>query len=160
MSKKRPSHIDRIRSDADLTYSISLPFQNQDAEILIIDRDNQVEIAVADIPVPSSYYAHRDLNLASANLNLIRENAVAQWIIDDATQVLDGYDWKESNSRSRSGNYYFDGVYFKCDRQNVDKAVMNAKKFLTILEESVLQHSQEFSSYSIHTPPSEVLDQK
>lgn len=87
----------------------------------------------------------------------MKQHAVARWILKDAARMLDEYDWSASSHKANSGNRYLNDVYFTCDRENVNDAVMDAKRFLTELEEKVLHHSRQFE-VDLREPPNEVLD--
>ena len=157
MSRSRLSRSERVSDEVDVTYKIEMPFEGRSSKICLIDRGDEIEVVVAQVPVPAWY--HINSNNRRGDVETEKKHSVSRWILEDAARVLDQYDWKDSSSRSANGNYYLRDVYFTCDFEDVDDAVMDAKKFLTDLEEKVLHHSRRIDS-SLQEPPSELLEPK
>lgn len=142
MSRKRKNRSARLEDEADVVYTIATPFHTGDAKILLLDRDEDgVEVIVGNFPKPAKYGL--DLNY-SEDEETMRARAAAKWIITETTDMFSDYDWKTSSYKSNNPNYYLRDIYFTCERDEVDDAVMTAKKFLTALEEKYLQHAREF----------------
>ncbi len=150
MGRSRSSRSGVMKDEIDLVYKIDMPFEGTSAEIILINNDGHVEIIIASIPVPSGY--HQNYKHQREDSDEIKEHAVARWIVDDAASALDPYDWSVSSSRSNSGNYYLRDIYFTCQIDQVDDAVISAKVFLTQLEESAYQHSRHFGNGPYESP--------
>ncbi|KTG11427.1 hypothetical protein AUR64_04010 [Haloprofundus marisrubri] len=134
-----------------------MPFEGRDAKINLINRKNdQVEIIISDIPTPGYYHTDYNYRELLDDDDSRHAHATAKWILKDAGKHLQKYDWSESSAKSNNPNLYLKDVYFKCSRNDVDDAVMDAKKFLTELEENVLRHSREFE-VNLQNPPSEII---
>jgi hypothetical protein len=141
MSRSRASRSGFKSDEIDVTYDIDTPFEGRSAGINIIDQGSEVEIIISQIPVPDGY--HRNYRQYEDD-DYVKKHAVARWVLEDAARVLDKYKWTESSSKSNSGNYYLKDVYFTCDKSEVNKAVLDSKKFLVRLEEKVFYHSNKF----------------
>ena len=143
------SHSDR----ADVVYEIPTPFELTDAKILLTEQtDGTVEVIIGSIPVPADYDKDNNLRDWTVDENTARSHGAAKWIIKDSIGVFDEYDWEFSKSRSHSGNVNLQDIYFTCDFEEVDEAVMKAKKFITKLEEQSWKHRKEFDKDRDHSP--------
>lgn len=120
----------------------------------LLNQGDEVEVLVSQVPVPGGY--HQNYQRQYEETEEVKQHAVARWILEDAARVLDKYDWNTSSHKANSGNRYLCDVYFTCEREDVDEATMDAKKFLTNLEEKVLFHSRR-SGIELREPPSELL---
>lgn len=141
----------------DATYTVAMPFEGRDAHIHLIEGDeDRVEVIVSQVPIPGHYHTDYNYPKQLKDENKMRANAVAKWILKDAARHLDKYDWEESSSKSNNPNLYLRDVYFTCRTGEVDDAVMDAKKFLTSLEEKVLHQNRKFG-IDLRNPPSEVV---
>ncbi len=74
----------------------------------------------------------------------MQRNAVAEWIIEETTKLFSEYDWETSEYKSNNPNYHLRDIYFTCRKDELDEAVMAAKKFITELEEKALMHAKKF----------------
>lgn len=144
MSRSRPSRSQRLADEAAVTYEIATPFASTDAKIHLLDRGEAVEVLVADVPVPFRYHTDYNYPAQLEDETAMRTHATARWLLKDAAAVLETYGWETSSSRSNNPNRYLRDVYFTCDREAVDDAVLDAKRFLVELEEKVVRHSREF----------------
>ncbi len=146
MSRSRPSRSGKYADDADVTYEIEMPFESRDSRIHLREiEDGEVEVIIAQIPVPEKYNTDRNYpRQLEDNEDKIRANATAKWVLKDSARMLDKYEWNTSSRKSNNPNYYLRDVYFTCDIDELDEAVMRAKKFLTELEGKVLNHAREF----------------
>lgn len=154
MSGNHSAHTDRVSDKIDVTYEIDMLFRNQSAKINLLDHGDDVEVVVSDIPTLFGY--HQNFDIQRTDNEKLKQHAVARWVLEDTARILDEYDWKSSSNKTHSGNLSLRDVYFTCARENVDDAVMDAKKFLTELEEQVLHHHRKFAH---NTPelPSDIL---
>jgi 5'-deoxynucleotidase YfbR-like HD superfamily hydrolase len=141
MSRRRPSRSESKSDEIDVTYEIDTPFKLGSAEINLINQDNEVEIIISHIPVPEGY--HRNYRQYEDD-DYVKKHTAARWILEDAARVLDRYEWTDSSSKSNRGNLNLNDVYFTCDKSNVNKAILDSKKFLVRLEENVFYHSNKF----------------
>lgn len=155
MSRSSPSYSNRVSEKIDIIYEIEMPFEGRDAKINLLDQEDEVEIVISQIPVPGGY--HQNYQSQRGETERVKQHGVARWVLADAARVLDEYDWNVSSHKANSGNRYLSDVYFTCNREDVDDAVMDAKKFLTDLEEKVLHHSRR-SDIDLREPPSEMLN--
>lgn len=153
MSRSSPSRSQWKSDEIDVVYEVPMPFEGRNAKINLIDYDSEIEIIISQIPAPEKY--HRNYR-KQEDEEVVKQHAVARWIVDDAAKELAAYDWNISSHKSHSGNRYLRDVYFTCKPESVDDAIMDAKKFLTNLEEKVLYHSRRFGA-DLREPPSEKL---
>jgi hypothetical protein len=151
MPSQSDSYGDRKRDDADVRYDIATPFnpRGNDAEILLFDEEDTVEIIVHRIPDPTTYYINYP-NTASDELNpdttedKIRENEVADWIIEESLEILSEYEPEKSDYTTNSGNRYINDIHFTCGRNEVNEAVLDAKEFLNELEKKRFRQQQKY----------------
>jgi hypothetical protein len=141
-------------NEFDVVYEISMPFNNKDSNINLIDEDGEVQVIISDIPEPKGYYQNSDSSLEDEKL---KNKAVARWIIEDSASALDEYDWTTSSHISNNRNHYLRDIYFTCEYDKVDDAVIDAKKFLSILEEKVVRHHRRVNK-SLSDSPSKKLN--
>lgn len=146
----------KVEDKADIVYSISNPFQSSDSKILLLTQEkDKVEVIIGKIPAPSGYYTDRNYPDLLENEDSMRKHSVAKWIVNETTEILSEYDFETSNHISNKPNHYLSDIYFTCKREKVNDAVMDAKRFLTELEEKTLHHEREFGS--LNQCPSEEL---
>lgn len=158
MSRSRSNRSAKLEDDADVVYTIATPFQIRDAKILLLDRaEDGVEVIVGNIPTPSKHDLDRNYPGNLEDEETMRAHAAAKWIITETTDMFSDYDWKTSSYKTNNPNYYLQDIYFTCERDEVDDAVMTAKKFLTALEEKSLHHAREFDT--IRRSPSDDLEE-
>jgi hypothetical protein len=147
MSRSRRNRSAKLEDDADLVYDVAMPFQSSDAKILLIDRGEEgVEVIVGNIPTPAKYNLDRNYPDNLKDESTMRAHAAAKWIVTETMDMFSEYDWKTSSYKTNNPNYHLRDVYFVCDRDEVDNAVMTAKKFLTRLEEKSMKHAREFDT--------------
>jgi hypothetical protein len=139
----------KVEDKADIVYSIPTPFQISDSKILVLKKDSgKVEIIIGKIPVPSGYYTDRNYPDLLENEDSMRRHSVAKWIISETTQILSEYDFETSNHISNNPNHSLSDIYFTCEIEKVDDAVIDAKRFLTELEQKTVRHEREFGNLS------------
>lgn len=151
MSGQSDSYGETKRDGADIRYEIATPFNphGNDAEILLFDEGDTVEIIIHRIPDPATYYINYP-NTASDELNpdatedKIRENEVAKWIIKESLEPLSRYDPEKSSYTTNSGNRHINDIYFTCDRTELNEAVLRAKEFLNMLEKKRFRQQQMY----------------
>lgn len=151
MSGQSDSYGETKRDDADVRYEIATPFnpRGNDAEILLFDEGDTVEIIVHRIPEPATYYINSP-NTASDELNpdttedKIRENEVANWIMKETLETLSRYGPEKSSYTTNSGNRHINDVYFTCDRSELNEAVLRAKEFVHTLEQKRFRQQQMY----------------
>jgi len=152
MANSRPSRSRRLQDEADVKYEIDLPFASNDAEILLIERDDdEVEVIVGGVPEPSGYNLDKNYPDNLEEDENMRRHAVAEWIVDETTEMFADYDWETSEYKTNNPNYHLRDVYFTCRKDELEDAVLTAKKFLTTLEEKTLAHAKEFDRH-YHSP--------
>lgn len=151
MARNRVSRSKKLENEADVIYTIDMPFHLRDSKIMLINRgEDEVEVIVGNIPVPSKYDLDRNNPEILEDDETMRGHVSAKWIVTETTEMFSNYDWKTSSSKSRNPNYHLNDIYFTCKREQVEDAVITAKKFLAELEEKSLQHAREFNT----APPS------
>lgn len=155
MTRSRRSRSQRRAEDIDVTYEIEMPFEKEPAEINLIKQDDEIEVLISNIPVPRHYYLYSSED--RGDKSMLQRKAVARWILEDCARVLDEYDWESSSSRTNNPNYFLKDVYFTCHSAELDRAVLDAKKFLLTLEEKSFHHSERLGA-SREDSPSERLD--
>lgn len=153
MSRRRPNRSTKLADEADVEYTIGMPFHNRDSKILLIDREEEIEVIVGNIPTPAKHDLDRNYPGNLEDEETMRAHAAAQWIITETTQMFSDYDWKTSDYKSNNPNYHLRDIYFTCERSEIDNAVLTAKKFLAGVEEKSLKHAREFDT--VRTAPSE-----
>ena len=154
MSRRRSNRSAKLVDEADVEYTIDMPFQDRDAKILLIERDEErIEVIVGDIPTPAKHDIDRNYPDNLEDEATMRAHAAAQWIITETTQRFSDYEWQTSSYKSNNPNYHLRDIYFECEREDIDDAVLNAKKFLSELEEKSLKHAREFDT--VPTAPSD-----
>ena len=153
MARSSPSRSQRKGDNADVSYDIDLPFSRKDATIYLFDEDDgTVEVLIGNVPEPLRYY----INYNSSDRDIHDQHAVARWILDDASHELKKWDYKTSSYKTNNPNYHFQDVYFKCDIEELNEAVLAAKRFLSSIEEKVIrQRSREERDYP--TSPQQLL---
>jgi hypothetical protein len=154
MPRSSPPRSTAVADEIDVTYEIEMPFDSKNAKINLIGRDDEVEVLISDIPVPKGYG-----DMGGSDKSRIKRHAVARWVVEDAARVIEEYDWATSSHVSRQRHRYLSDVYFSCDREELDDAVIAAKQFLTRLEEGVLEHARKFDS-TLQETPSNALESK
>lgn len=155
MSRSSPSRSEFKADEINLTYEVAMPFEGRPAKINLIDQGDTIEVIVSDIPVPAGY--HNNFRGQGDGTEKVERQAVARWHVEDAARILNNYDWNVSSSRASSGNRYLKDVYFVCGREDINDAVLDAKRFLADLEENVFYHSRKYD-VDFRDPPSEMLD--
>lgn len=145
MANRSSNRSARLENEADVRYDIDTPFSDHDAKILLIERgEDEVEVLVGNIPEPAKY------NLDRNNPNLLEDDeemrchTVAKWIVDETTEMFSEYDWRTSEYKTTNPNYHLRDIYFTCSRDELDQAVMTAKKFIIELEEKTLMQAKKF----------------
>ena len=139
MSRSSPSRSGRKGDDADVSYEIEMPFERRDATIYLFTHDDEaVEVLIGHIPAPINY--HNNYN--STDNDFHRQHGIARWIVDDAAQELDEWEYKTSSYKSNNPNYSLRDVYFECEASEVNTAVLAAKRFLSTLEEKVIRQRE------------------
>lgn len=151
MPSRSDSYGQRKRDDADVRYDIATPFnpRGNDAEILLFNEQDTVEIIIHRIPDPATYYINYP-NTSSDEQNpdptedKIRENEVANWIIEETLEILSTFEPEKSSYTTNSGNRYINDIYFTCSKNEVNEAVLYAKEFLNVLEKKRFRQRQKF----------------
>lgn len=157
MSRRRSNRSSKLEDEADVEYTIEMPFHNRDSKILLLDREDEgIEVIVGDIPTPKKHDLDRNYPDNLDDEETMYAHAAAKWIVTETTQMFDEFDWKTSSYKSNNPNYHLRDIYFTCDRTELDDAVMTAKKFLMILEEKSLRHAREYDLAV--TEPAEKLE--
>lgn len=145
MANRSSNRSAKLEDEADARYDIDTPFTEQNAKILLIERgEDEVEVIVGDIPEPSGYNLDRSYPDMLEDEEHMRCHAVAEWIVDETTRMFSGYDWETSEYKTTNPNYHLRDIYFTCDKDELDQAVLTAKKFITELEEKTLMHAKRF----------------
>jgi hypothetical protein len=145
MANSSPSRSTRLRDKADVTYEIALPFAHRDAEILLIERgEDEVEVIVGGLPEPSGYNLDENYPDNLDSKETMRRHAVAEWIVEETTGVFSDYDWEISQYKTGKPNYHLRDVYFTCSKDELEDAVLTAKKFINTLEEKAFLHAKRF----------------
>jgi hypothetical protein len=145
MANKNSNRSAKLGDKADVRYDIATPFTDYDAKILLIERgEDEVEVIVGDIPEPAGYNLDKNSSDLLEDEEQLRCHAVAEWIVDETTRMFSGYDWETSEYKTNDPNYHLRDVYFTCGKDELDQAVMTAKKFITKLEEKTLMHAKKF----------------
>jgi len=156
MSRSRSSRSGRKADDADVSYEVETPFFGKTSTIYLFANDDQsVEVLIGNIPVP--YFYHDNYN--TDNREDLDQHAVSRWILEDSASELDPWEYNTSSSRSNSGNYYLQDVYFECERSDVNKAVLASKRFLVTLEEKVVAHIESIDKPLSYSPLQDLPDQ-
>lgn len=159
MPSQSDSYGDRKRDDADVQYDIATPFnpRGNDAEILLFNEEDTVEIIVHRIPDPATYYINYP-NTTSDELNpdptedKIRENEVANWIIEETLEILSEYEPDKSDYKTNSGNRHINDIHFTCGKNEVNEAVLDAKEFLNELEKKRFRQQQKYRENAGRSP--------
>lgn len=147
MANRRSNRSAKKEDEADVTYSIDMPFHSRDAKILLIAQDDgKVEVIVGDIPMPANHELDRNYPDNLDDEEKMREHAAAQWIFTETTTLFSEYDWEASRYKTHNPNYHLRDVYFTCERSELDEAVLAAKKFLADIEEKSFRHAREFDT--------------
>jgi len=145
MANKSSNRSAKLGDKADVRYDIDTPFIDHDAKILLIERgENEVEVIVGDIPEPAGYNLDKNHSDPLEDEKQLRCHAVAEWIIDETTRMFSEYDWETSEYKTNNPNHHLRDIYFTCSKDELDQAVMTAKKFITELEEKTLMHAKTF----------------
>jgi len=152
MANRSSNRSAKLRDEADVRYDIDTPFSDLDAKILLIERgEDEVEVIVGDIPEPVGYNLDKNHPNQLEDEEGMRRHTIAEWIVDETTRVFSTYDWQTSEYKTNNPNYHLRDVYFTCSKDELDQAVMTAKKFLTELEEKALLHAKKFDR-AYHSP--------
>jgi hypothetical protein len=152
MANRSSNRSAKLKNEADVRYEIDTPFTGHDAKILLIERgENEVEIIVGDIPEPAGYNLDKNHPDLLEDEESLRYHAVAEWIVDETTRMFSEYDWETSEYKTNNPNYHLRDIYFTCSKNELDQAVMTAKKFITELEEKTLMHAKKFDR-PYHSP--------
>lgn len=154
MSRSSPSRSGRKSDDADVTYNIEMPFERKGASIYLFDQEDEtVEVLIGHIPEPIKY--HNNYN--STDEDFHRQHGVSRWIVDDAAEELENWDYKTSSYKTNNPNYHLRDVYFDCSVDELNGAVLAAKRFLRTLEEKVIKQ-REREDRSHPTSPQQDLE--
>lgn len=148
MANRSPSRSDRKGDDADVTYEIATPFSHVDAAIHLFVEGDSVEVLIGHIPEPYMYHDNYDTD----NREKLDQHAIAQWIVDEAAEELAEWEYNTSDYKTNNPNYHLRDVYFKCNRSEVNEAVLAAKRFLTTLEQKVARQRQRADSGFGYSP--------
>jgi len=164
MANRSSNRSAKLRDEADVRYDIDTPFSDLDAKILLIERgEDEVEVIVGDIPEPVGYNLDKNHPNQLEDEEGMRRHTIAEWIVDETTRgfstydwqtseyKFSTYDWQTSEYKTNNPNYHLRDVYFTCSKDELDQAVMTAKKFLTELEEKALLHAKKFDR-AYHSP--------
>lgn len=139
MSRSKRSRSGRNGDDADVTYEIEMPFEIKNASIYLFDRGNEtVEVLIGHIPEPKSY--HNNYN--ASDKKFLRQHGIARWIVEDAAEELEVWDYKKSSYKTNNPNYHLRDVYFECGIAELNDAVLAAKQFLSTLEKQVIKQRE------------------
>jgi hypothetical protein len=154
MSRSRSSRSQRYGDEAKVTYEIEMPFESRNSKIHLREvEEDEIEVIIAQIPVPEKYDTHRNHpKRLEDDEDKMRANVTAKWVLKDSARILDKYEWRTSSSKTNNPYYHLEDVYFTCSIDELDEAVMRSKKFLTKLEENVLNHAKEFDMWSNKKP--------
>jgi hypothetical protein len=145
MANRSPNRSTRLRNKADVTYDIALPFADGDAEILLIERgEDEVEVIVGGLPEPTGYNLDKNYPENLDDEEAMRRHAVAEWIVEETTEVFSDYEWEISEYKTNNPNYHLRDVYFTCSKDELEDAVLTAKKFVNTLEEKAFLHAKRF----------------
>ena len=126
----------RKGDDADVKYNIDMPFENNNVTIyLFAEEDETVEVLIGHIPEPLNYHD----NYNSSDRNVLDQHAVSRWMLHDASHELQEWDYETSSYITNNPNYNLRDIYFKCDIQELNEAVLAAKRFLNSFEEKVIR---------------------
>lgn len=148
-----PSRSDRKGDDADVSYKVSLPFENLDTTIYLFSKEGEaVEVLIGHIPEPTKFYD----NYNSSDRSVLDQHAVARWILHEAGRELDDWDYKTSPYITNNPNYHLRDIYFECEMNEVNEAVLAAKRFLNTLEEKVIRQ-RERDNKNHRTSPQQTL---
>lgn len=153
MARSSPSRSGCKGDNADVSYNIDMPFEKQNATIyLFAEEDETVEVLIGHVPEPLKYHNNHN----SSSRDILDEHAVAHWILHDASQELKKWDCKTSSYKTNNPNYHLRDVYFRCDIQELNEAVLAAKRFLSSLEEKVIRQRNR-GERSHRTSPQQLL---
>ncbi|WP_137285290.1 hypothetical protein [Halorussus salinisoli] len=157
MSRSSDSRSRWREDDADVVYEIATPFVSGDAKILLVEvGDDEIEVVVGDVPTPFGHDIDQNYPDTLDDEETMRAHAAAKWIVTETTKMFDDYEWDTSHYKTNNPNYHLRDVYFTCSRNEVDDAVLTAKKFVDTLEEKTLQHAEEFGRSGIRKPSEEL----
>lgn len=149
MSRSTPSRSGRKSDDADVTYDIEMPFERRNASIYLFGHEDETaEVLIGHIPEPMNYHN----NYHSSDEDFLRQHGVARWIVDDAAEELENWDYKTSSYKTNNPNYHLRDVYFECDLAELNDAVLAAKRFLSALEEKVIKQRERGDKDHSTTP--------
>lgn len=149
MSRSRRSRSGRKGDDADVTYNIEMPFERKNASIYLFGHEDETaEVLIGHIPEPMNYHN----NYHSSDEDFLRQHGVARWIVDDAAEELENWDYKTSSYKTNNPNYHLRDVYFECDLADLNDAVLSAKRFLSTLEEKVIKQRERGDKDHSTTP--------
>ncbi|MDB2272187.1 hypothetical protein PM032_14335 [Halorubrum ezzemoulense] len=153
MARSSQSRSGRKGDDADVSYNVNLPFENRDATIYLFAQEGEtVEVLIGHIPEPVRFHD----NYNATERDVLDQHAVARWILDEAGQELDEWDYNKSSYKTNNPNYHLRDVYFECGMNEVNDAVLAAKRFLNILEEKVIRQ-RELDNKNHRTSPQQTL---
>ncbi|SDJ59421.1 hypothetical protein [Natronorubrum texcoconense] len=145
MANRSSNRSAKLRDEADIKYDIDMPFSSRDSEILLIEQnDDEVEVIVGNIPEPSGYNLDRNYPENLEDEENMRRHTVAEWIVEETTEMFTDYEWETSEYKSNNPNYHLRDVYFTCDKDELDNAVLTAKTFLAEIERKALSHAKRF----------------
>lgn len=136
----------RARQEADVEYPIAMPFSWSDSCIYLFDEGDRVELVLGDIPTPVGHDVDQNYPGNLEHPETMRVHATAKWVLREAERELDAWDLQYSWISTCKPNHHLRDIHFECDREEVDEAVLAAKRFLTELEEGVVAHSEAFRS--------------
>ncbi|WP_302080577.1 hypothetical protein [Salinibaculum rarum] len=157
MSRRRSSRSVRRADDADVTYEIPTHFGGNNSKILLIAQDeNEVEVIAGNLPIPKKHDRDRNYPETLDDPEKRETHAVAQWIVTDAKEILSRWEPNTSSSKTNNPNYNLRDIYFTCQEEEVDEAVMAVKELILQLEKKRWKHAEQYDS-SISPKPSEDL---
>lgn len=153
MARSSQSRSGRKGDDADVRYTVDLPFENRDATIYLFAKESEtVEVLIGHIPEPVKY--HNNYN--STGREVLDQHSVARWILDEAGQELDEWDYSKSSYKTNNPNYHLRDIYFECNINEVNEAVLAAKRFLNTIEERVIKQRKRDDKNQPTSPQKEL----
>lgn len=145
MSNRSPNKASRVREEADAVFDVDMPFQYLDSMILLQEKSgDEIEVIVGNIPTPSNLDTERNSPESLKEEDTKHSYLIAQWIFEGVVKNFRDYDWETSDYKTNSGNRHIRDIYFTCELDEIDEAVLAAKKFLMELEEQTYRHSKKF----------------
>ncbi|WP_411967477.1 hypothetical protein [Haloferax sp. YSSS75] len=158
MSRRRIPRSVTKSDETILEYEITTLSTSTSSKIIVAEKgdDDQFEVIAGSIPVPRGLTT--DLNYPSVlDGDTLREHSTAKWILGQALKELSEYDWNKSYAKTSNPNYILSDIDFTCSADELDQAVMDAKRFISVLDCQCLEHSQKFEYKASRELPSEQI---